>query len=169
MPSKPCLGHASIILFMKSTTINTSKQGTSTCACHVCSPSNLSSAWIYQLPTRCLFPPSLSSPCLAVFTLEVCACPYSPPRLVLTAVVMTELPPDTRSDDVSKFFDGYGKIVDCRVMTGQLCGLTYFTTRTPKNMLGFGFVEFENARVRITFIHHCPPIELPIGRRRRIT
>jgi arginine/serine-rich splicing factor 4/5/6 len=29
---------------------------------------------------------------------------------------------------VSKFFDGYGKIVDCRVMTG------------------FGFVEFENAR-----------------------
>jgi arginine/serine-rich splicing factor 4/5/6 len=29
---------------------------------------------------------------------------------------------------MSKFFDGYGKIVDCRVMTG------------------FGFVEFENAR-----------------------
>ncbi|KAH9004994.1 hypothetical protein EDB86DRAFT_2796225 [Lactarius hatsudake] len=39
-----------------------------------------------------------------------------------------KLPPDTRSEDVSKFFDGYGKIVDCRVMTG------------------FGFVEFENAR-----------------------
>lgn len=31
----------------------------------------------------------------------------------------TELPPDTRTDDVSKFFDGYGKIVDCRVMTGE--------------------------------------------------
>jgi RNA recognition motif. (a.k.a. RRM, RBD, or RNP domain) len=31
---------------------------------------------------------------------------------------MAELPPDTRSEDVSKFFDGYGKIVDCRVMTG---------------------------------------------------
>ncbi|KAH9079263.1 hypothetical protein EDB83DRAFT_2503747 [Lactarius deliciosus] len=39
-----------------------------------------------------------------------------------------KLPADTRSEDVSKFFDGYGKIVDCRVMTG------------------FGFVEFENAR-----------------------
>jgi hypothetical protein len=33
---------------------------------------------------------------------------------------MAELPPDTRSEDVSKFFDGYGKIVDCRVMTGPL-------------------------------------------------
>lgn len=32
---------------------------------------------------------------------------------------LAELPPDTRSDDVSKFFDGYGKIIDCRVMTGQ--------------------------------------------------
>ncbi|THH19477.1 hypothetical protein EW146_g1700 [Bondarzewia mesenterica] len=30
-----------------------------------------------------------------------------------------KLPPDTRTDDVSKFFDGYGKIVDCRVMTGK--------------------------------------------------
>ncbi|KAA1469383.1 hypothetical protein DENSPDRAFT_601245 [Dentipellis sp. KUC8613] len=39
-----------------------------------------------------------------------------------------KLPPDTRTDDVSKFFDGYGKIVDCRVMTG------------------FGFVEFESSR-----------------------
>ncbi|TFY78674.1 hypothetical protein EWM64_g5338 [Hericium alpestre] len=39
-----------------------------------------------------------------------------------------KLPADTRTEDVSKFFDGYGKIVDCRVMTG------------------FGFVEFENAR-----------------------
>ncbi|KAI0822830.1 hypothetical protein BC628DRAFT_1326452 [Trametes gibbosa] len=38
------------------------------------------------------------------------------------------LPPDVRSEEVSKFFDGYGRIVDCRVMTG------------------FGFVEFENAR-----------------------
>ncbi|KAH9951860.1 hypothetical protein B0H21DRAFT_297 [Amylocystis lapponica] len=38
------------------------------------------------------------------------------------------LPPDARTEDVSKFFDGYGRIVDCRVMTG------------------FGFVEFENSR-----------------------
>ncbi|KAI0636668.1 hypothetical protein C8Q77DRAFT_1093968 [Trametes polyzona] len=38
------------------------------------------------------------------------------------------LPPDARAEDVSKFFDGYGRIVDCRVMTG------------------FGFVEFESSR-----------------------
>ncbi|KAB5596233.1 RNA recognition motif 2 in serine/arginine-rich splicing factor 1 (SRSF1)-like protein [Ceratobasidium theobromae] len=38
------------------------------------------------------------------------------------------LPSDTRPEDVQKFFDGYGKIVDCRVMSG------------------FGFVEFENSR-----------------------
>ncbi|KAI0306716.1 hypothetical protein B0F90DRAFT_1692509 [Multifurca ochricompacta] len=47
-----------------------------------------------------------------------------------------KLPPDTRSEDVSKFFDGYGKIVDCRVMTG------------------FGFVEFENARDAEDALHH---------------
>jgi arginine/serine-rich splicing factor 4/5/6 len=38
------------------------------------------------------------------------------------------LPPDSRQDDVTKFFDGFGRIVDCRVMTG------------------FGFVEFESSR-----------------------
>ncbi|OCH92104.1 hypothetical protein OBBRIDRAFT_811845 [Obba rivulosa] len=38
------------------------------------------------------------------------------------------LPPDARAEDVSKLFDGFGRIVDCRVMTG------------------FGFVEFENTR-----------------------
>jgi RNA recognition motif-containing protein len=39
-----------------------------------------------------------------------------------------KLPPDTRSEDINKFFDGVGRIVDCRVMTG------------------FGFVEFESSR-----------------------
>src|SRR5260221_9961966 len=39
--------------------------------------------------------------------------------------LLAELPPDTRSEDVSKFFDGYGKIIDCRVMTGQ--SQSYFT------------------------------------------
>ena len=29
------------------------------------------------------------------------------------------LPMDARSDDVAKFFDGYGRIVDVRVMTGK--------------------------------------------------
>ncbi|KAF5387569.1 hypothetical protein D9757_006520 [Collybiopsis confluens] len=38
------------------------------------------------------------------------------------------LPTDARSEDVSKFFEGYGRIVDCRVMTG------------------FGFVEFETSK-----------------------
>ncbi len=32
--------------------------------------------------------------------------------------VFAELPHDTRSDDVTKVFDGYGRIIDCRVMTG---------------------------------------------------
>lgn len=38
------------------------------------------------------------------------------------------LPMDARSDDVAKLFDGYGRVVDVRVMTG------------------FGFVEFESNR-----------------------
>lgn len=29
------------------------------------------------------------------------------------------LPADVRSEDVSKLFEGYGRIVDCRVMTGE--------------------------------------------------
>jgi RNA recognition motif. (a.k.a. RRM, RBD, or RNP domain) len=29
------------------------------------------------------------------------------------------LPPDVRSEDVAKLFDGYGRIIDCRVMTGS--------------------------------------------------
>ncbi|PBK93055.1 RNA-binding domain-containing protein [Armillaria gallica] len=47
------------------------------------------------------------------------------------------LPPDVRSDDVSKFFDTYGRIVDCRVMTG------------------FGFVEFEAAKDAEDAVTHC--------------
>jgi RNA recognition motif-containing protein len=77
-------------------------------------------------------------------------------------IMTTELPPDTRSEDVSKFFDGYGKIVDCRVMTGQLYSHTYIITRIPKHMLGFGFVEFENARVRISFLRHHQSLDLAI-------
>ena len=32
---------------------------------------------------------------------------------------------DARSDDVAKFFDGYGRIVDVRVMTGKRTTLQY--------------------------------------------
>jgi arginine/serine-rich splicing factor 4/5/6 len=38
------------------------------------------------------------------------------------------LPADARSEDMNKFVEGYGRVVDCRVMTG------------------FAFVEFESAR-----------------------
>jgi len=38
------------------------------------------------------------------------------------------LPADARSEDVTKMFDGYGRVIDCRVMTG------------------FGFVEFEHPK-----------------------
>jgi hypothetical protein len=75
---------------------------------------------------------------------------------------LAELPPDTRSDDVSKFFDGYGKIIDCRVMTGQLASLHLFFLSHevyPENEIGFGFVEFESARVRF-FFTACAPIDL---------
>ncbi|KAH9832927.1 uncharacterized protein C8Q71DRAFT_823939 [Rhodofomes roseus] len=46
------------------------------------------------------------------------------------------LPPDARVDDVQKIFDGYGRVVDCRVMTG------------------FGFVEFESSRDAEDAVHH---------------
>jgi len=35
------------------------------------------------------------------------------------SVFTSGLPTDARSEDVSKFFDGYGRIIDCRVMTGN--------------------------------------------------
>ncbi|KAI5119942.1 hypothetical protein M0805_002131 [Coniferiporia weirii] len=41
-----------------------------------------------------------------------------------------KLAPDTRSEDVSKMFEGYGRVIDVRVMTDK----------------GFGFVEFESSR-----------------------
>ena len=41
--------------------------------------------------------------------------------VIFTRACPTGLPPDARSDDVAKFFDGYGRIVDCRVMTGDFC------------------------------------------------
>jgi len=49
--------------------------------------------------------------------------------LLLSSTYLNDLlglPTDTRSEDVSKFFDGYGRIVDCRVMTGELHGAYYF-------------------------------------------
>jgi hypothetical protein len=39
------------------------------------------------------------------------------------------LPMDARSDDVAKFFDGYGRIVDVRVMTGKLRTLQHYLYR----------------------------------------
>ena len=34
------------------------------------------------------------------------------------------LPHDVRQEEVTKFFDGYGRIIDCRVMTGALRSAT---------------------------------------------
>jgi arginine/serine-rich splicing factor 4/5/6 len=44
-------------------------------------------------------------------------------------ILSAGLPPDVRSDEVGKIFDGYGRITDCRVMTG-LFGL--LTSRKEK-------------------------------------
>lgn len=38
------------------------------------------------------------------------------------------LPTDTRPEDVAKFFEGYGRIIDCRVMTGS------FSTNSTKSL-----------------------------------
>jgi arginine/serine-rich splicing factor 4/5/6 len=56
------------------------------------------------------------------------------------------LPPDARSDDVSKFFEGYGRIIDCRVMTGSSDKKDPNNTRLNKPSSGFGFIEFESSK-----------------------
>ena len=56
------------------------------------------------------------------------------------------LPTDARSDDVAKLFEGYGRIVDCRVMTGLLAPALTFS-KLNQDATGFGFVEFENGKV----------------------
>jgi|ERR1700691_2390982 RNA recognition motif-containing protein len=58
----------------------------------------------------------------------------------------TGLPPDARSDDVSKFFEGYGRIIDCRVMTGSSDKKDPNNTRLNKPSSGFGFIEFESSK-----------------------
>lgn len=57
---------------------------------------------------------------------------------------------DARSEDVSKLFEGYGNIIDCRVMTGSSNKNGPPDDRLNKPATGFGFVEFENAKARLT-------------------
>jgi hypothetical protein len=51
-----------------------------------------------------------------------------PHTLMARRLYIGRLPADARSEDMNKFVEGYGRVVDCRVMTG------------------FAFVEFESAR-----------------------
>ncbi|KAJ7481177.1 hypothetical protein B0H11DRAFT_2157843 [Mycena galericulata] len=53
---------------------------------------------------------------------------------------------DARSEDVSKLFEGYGSIIDCRVMTGSSNRNGPPEDGLNKPATGFGFVEFENAK-----------------------
>jgi arginine/serine-rich splicing factor 4/5/6 len=57
------------------------------------------------------------------------------------------LPPDTRTEDVNDLFKGYGRIVDCRVMTGssnkRRGNDSELNDSAPP---GFGFVEFESSK-----------------------
>lgn len=69
------------------------------------------------------------------------------------------LPPDARSDEVAKFFDGYGRIVDCRVMTGDFCCLCCAFIAHSK-LSGFGFVEFENSKVSSARRSLLSPVKL---------
>lgn len=41
------------------------------------------------------------------------------PLMIAYLGIGAGLPTDARPEDVQKHFDGYGKIVDCRVMTGN--------------------------------------------------
>jgi len=63
-------------------------------------------------------------------------------------VRFTGLPPDARAEDVAKFFDGFGRIIDCRVMTGSpFTSSCYIILATDSHWKGFGFVEFESSKV----------------------
>ena len=108
--------------------------------------------WLSLLvPVRIL--PSLHPPWRVVSTLAVC--PLALRLFPLPHVSpLPELPPDARSEDVSKFFDGYGRIVDCRVMTGMahVCQLLGLSLTAPYT--GFGFVEFESSRDAEDALHH---------------
>lgn len=73
-------------------------------------------------PPLHLLPPHSHShlPWPVVFILEVCllCLAFSSHSQTYNLYQYAELPPDARADDVSKLFDGFGRIVDCRVMTG---------------------------------------------------
>jgi len=56
------------------------------------------------------------------------------------------LPTDARSEDVAQLFEGYGRIVDCRVMTGSSDKRNPSSTKLNQPSSGFGFVEFENSK-----------------------
>ncbi|KAG1903849.1 uncharacterized protein F5891DRAFT_1208533 [Suillus fuscotomentosus] len=64
------------------------------------------------------------------------------------------LPPDARSDDVAKFFDGYGRIIDCRVMTGSSDKRRAANAELTGPPSGFGFVEFESSKDAEDAVHH---------------
>ncbi|KAJ7632997.1 hypothetical protein FB45DRAFT_914119 [Roridomyces roridus] len=58
----------------------------------------------------------------------------------------SRLSADARSEDVSKLFEGYGNIIDCRVMTGSSRHGPPQDDALNQPATGFGFVEFENAK-----------------------
>jgi len=64
------------------------------------------------------------------------------------------LPPDARSDDVAKFFDGYGRIIDCRVMTGSSDKRDPTDGKLNQPSSGFGFVEFESSKDAEDAVHN---------------
>lgn len=61
------------------------------------------------------------------------------------------LPTDAQQSDVQKLFEGYGPIIECRVMTGLSTVLrdrpfvSFFDDSAAP--IGFGFIEFESPKV----------------------
>ena len=70
-----------------------------------------------------------------------------------------ELPPDSRTDDVQRFFEqeAGSKVVDCRVMTGTILLCVVVLNDTLNYVLGFGFIEFETIEVRATVFPKLAP------------
>ncbi|KAJ7681775.1 hypothetical protein B0H17DRAFT_1138206 [Mycena rosella] len=56
---------------------------------------------------------------------------------------------DAQSSDVNELFAGYGKIIDCRVMTGSSNRNGPPDDALNKPATGFGFVEFETAKASL--------------------
>ena len=95
--------------------------------------------------------------------------PFNPSSpLILNNSV--ELPPDSRTDDVQRFFEQEAgtKVVDCRVMTGIVhSSSSSMALHSLTQSLGFGFIEFETTEVLYITLSPCYAPPDPLTRTRK--